>query len=118
VKDFQVAFGMDANGDGIIETPWASSLPAAGVDAAGIIREQLKEVRVYILLHEGQRDTGYRSSQRLNLGDKSVASNANFETISTGGASNAGALSSFTPTGDDSAYRWKVIKLAVKPTNF
>jgi len=55
VADMQVVVRRDTDGDGTIDTTTddISTLNAQQ------IREQVKEVRVYILAHEGQKDTNY-----------------------------------------------------------
>jgi type IV pilus assembly protein PilW len=93
--DFQVSFGRDRDADGGVET-WDSNstLTAAQIDT------QLRELRVFVLYHEGGKDDNFRYSGTLNLGDAQT-----------------GVLSSFTPTGDAARYRWKVAKLVMKPMN-
>ncbi len=56
VADFQVVFFLDTDNNGIIdaETQDISALNARN------IREQVKEVRVFLLFHEGQIDIKYR----------------------------------------------------------
>jgi type IV pilus assembly protein PilW len=95
VLDFQVAFGRDRDADGGVET-WDSNstLTLAQVNT------QLRELRVFVLYHEGGRDDNFRYSGTLNLGDAQT-----------------GVLSSFTPTGNATRYRWKVTKLVTKPMN-
>ncbi len=94
--DFQVAFGLDTDADGAIDT-WARSL--AGLSAAQI-RARVREVRVFVLFHEGQRDDNFRFSGTLSMGDNAT-----------------GIMSTYTPTGNATRYRWKIVKLAVKPMN-
>jgi prepilin-type N-terminal cleavage/methylation domain-containing protein len=60
VADMQVVFLLDTNNDGIIDVPDSSW----GIDlienmTAAQIRKALKEVRVYIVAQEGQRDANY-----------------------------------------------------------
>jgi prepilin-type N-terminal cleavage/methylation domain-containing protein len=115
VMDFQLGFGLDTDADGNVDT-WQADI---GALTAAQIRARLREVRVFILLHEGQLDRDFRFSGTLNLGDQditdSLAPGNTFQTLS--GAAVGGALSSFTPAGNDLRYRWKVIKLAIKPMN-
>lgn len=95
VKDFQVAFGLDNNGDGSIDT-WSSTLPSS----VSSIRNRVKQVRVFILYQEGSKDISYTYSGTITLGD-----------------SDTGALKTFTPTGDELHYRWKPMRLVVYPLN-
>jgi hypothetical protein len=61
---------------------------------------QLRELRIFILYHEGAKDDRFRFSGALTLGDAQT-----------------GTLSAYTPTGDALKYRWKVAKLVIKPMN-
>lgn len=97
VADMQLIFRRDTNKDGIIDTEDES---LAGLDAQQI-REQVKEVRVFILTHEGQRDTGYTyPNNTILVGNRSF-------NLSTD-------LSDTTAWQN---YRWKVITFVVKPKN-
>lgn len=58
VADLKVIFRLDTNGDGAIETV---SDTVAGLSAQDI-RKQMKEIRVYILAHEGQKDQSFTYS--------------------------------------------------------
>ena len=91
-----MAFGLDTDGDGGVET-WLHGLGSLTPDQ---IRAQVREVRVFILYQEGQRDDNFQFSGTLNLGDEQT-----------------GALSTYTPAGDALKYRWKVAKLVIKPMN-
>jgi prepilin-type N-terminal cleavage/methylation domain-containing protein len=93
--DFQVAFGRDRDADGGVET-WDSNSTLT----AAQINTQLRELRIFVLYHEGGKDDNFRYSSTLNLGDAQT-----------------GTLSSFTPAGDATRYRWKVAKLVIKPMN-
>jgi len=110
VRDFQVAFGLDTDADRTVNA-WVADLNLN----AGEIRNQVREVRVFVLYHEGQRDDNFWFSGTLNLGDAQIANDAGFQTLSS--APLTGALSTYTPTGDAVHYRWKVDKLSIKPMN-
>lgn len=97
VADMQVIFRRDTNNDGTIDFDDES---LAGLNAQQI-REQVKEVRVFILTHEGQRDTGYTYPNNTI-----VVGNRNF---------NLSADLSDTTAWQN--YRWKVITFVVKPKN-
>lgn len=118
VLDFQVAFGVDTNGDRAVDR-WGDLILADangnGSVSAAEIRAGVREVRVFVLYHEGQRDKDFRFSGILNLGDAQISGNANFQTLSA--AASADALSTFAPSGEALHYRWKVTKLAIKPMN-
>lgn len=111
VRDFQMAFGLDTDGDGGVDT-WLRGLGSMTPDQ---IRAQVREVRVFILYQEGQRDDNFQFSGILNLGDEQISNNATFQALST--TVQAGALSTYTPAGDALKYRWKIAKLVIKPMN-
>ena len=95
VKDFQVSFGLDENEDGFVDK-WTSTLPPS----ASEIRDKVKQVRVFILYQEGSKEKNYNYSGTITLGD-----------------SDTGSLKTFTPSGEEKNYRWKVIRLVVNPLN-
>jgi prepilin-type N-terminal cleavage/methylation domain-containing protein len=105
VADMQVGYALDNNEDG-------SFVDGEGGDAYGDditvltaqqIRTRVKEVRVYILAHEGQRDTNY------------TYPNATI----TVGESGLGRIFTFAASGiaDWQNYRWKLYTLVAKPNN-
>jgi prepilin-type N-terminal cleavage/methylation domain-containing protein len=101
VADMQVIYRYDPTGNGnLTPTPDISSW------SVQTIRDQVKEVRVYILAHEGQRDTNF-----------SYPTNA----IYVGGDNTVGSSNgrSFNLTGiaNWQNYRWKVYTLVVKLDN-
>jgi prepilin-type N-terminal cleavage/methylation domain-containing protein len=101
VADMQVITYLDTNGDGEVDDK--RSVLLGGTDAK-MIREQLKEVRVYILAHEGQRDTTYTHPTNPILVGESATLGRNFDfTTAT------------IPNWQN--YRWKVYSLVVKPNN-
>ena len=67
------------------------------------IREQLKEVRVYILYHEGSMDRSYtHEASTITVGEFGLGSTFNLATV----------------IGTNwNRYRWRVITLALKPKN-
>jgi hypothetical protein len=74
------------------------------------IREQVKEVRVVILAHEGQRDTAYTFPNntvdtRFDLNDGSRLDGP------------FGINYDLTTIANYQNYRWKVYRLVVKPKN-
>jgi len=96
VLDLQTVLVLDTNADGI---PDSFQTTAFGGNAENI-RQQLKEIRVYILAHEGQRDTSYTSPATITASDPDV-----------------GNVISYTPTGDFLNFRWRMYTLVVKPYN-
>jgi prepilin-type N-terminal cleavage/methylation domain-containing protein len=107
VADMQVIYGFDNDGDGDFEPSVGGSTDNYGDDITGLtaqeIREQVKEVRVYILAHEGQRDTTYTyPDSTINLGGDV-------------GFNNPYDLSANITNWQN--YRWKLHTLVVKPNN-
>jgi len=118
VADMQVAVSLDMNEDG---TPGTVSSPQGvlltstegatattvqeTLDDASLLRKRLKNVRVYVLAHEGQKDTFYTyPNATINLKDQEL-----------------GVLKAFDlSTGIGSTYvnyRWKVYTMVIKPFN-
>lgn len=96
VADMQAVYRRDTNGDGTIDntTDDISTLTAQQ------IRDQVKEVRVYILAHEGQKDPNYsHTTTTIYVGDSSIGSGHNFN------------------IGTNVNYRWKVYTIVVTPNN-
>ncbi len=97
VADMQVVFRLDTDGNGVIDTPTDDI--SAGYTAQ-TIRSQLKEVRVYILTHEGQKDKDYRyPDSTVYVGDLSIGGGRYFD------------------LGGNVNYRWKLYTIAVSPKN-
>ncbi len=97
VADMQVIYRRDTDGNGTIdnETDDISLLTAQQ------IREQVKEVRVYILAHEGQRDVNFTyPSSTVAVGQFAFVNNFDLTTITNW-----------------QNYRWKVYSIVVKPNN-
>ncbi|MCE5194874.1 MAG: PilW family protein [Nitrospiraceae bacterium] len=97
VADMQVSFRLDTDGDGIPDT---STNALAGLANASDIRSQVKEVRVYILAHEGQMDTNYTHP----VGTIQVG-----ETVGLG--------QNFVLGANRMNYRWKIYTIFVKTEN-
>lgn len=108
VADMQVVTYLDTVGDGawdLRENGLDPTISASAVNAL-TIRNRLVEVRVYILAHEGQRDTSYTNTTNPMLVGESdlLGLGRNFD-LTTLGITNW------------HNYRWKVYTLAVKPNN-
>jgi len=111
VADMQVIFRLDRNVDGTIDSNTDVLNDLAGVALnAEQIRDQVKEVRVYILAQEGQRDAAFTYPTSL---------------ICVGCDSTVGLGGSLGRSFDLSAhditnwqnYRWKIYTLVVKLDN-
>ncbi|MDP3259075.1 MAG: PilW family protein [Thermodesulfovibrionales bacterium] len=119
VADMQVGFGVDTDTapDGVPNC-YVNNLGAAITADAGNIRSRVKEVRVYILAHEGQYDRDFTFTppilpSSIRVGEPS----ANLP---------GGICTAETVLGRDfdlagitnwQNYRWKVYTLVVKPNN-
>lgn len=99
VADMQVIFRLDTNNDGTID----STVDTISGLTAQQIRDQLREVRVYILSHEGQRDSAFQyQSSTITVGEFGLGRTFNLSSIIGAGWQN---------------YRWKMSTLVVKPRN-
>lgn len=116
VEDFQVAFGIDPTGDATQALKWQTDLNQeniVGGQGAGYpmtaaqMRQYLREVKVYVIYQEGHGKvsptSGYRFSGSLILG-KDLSPNPF-------------SVNTFTPTGVNAQYRWKLLEIDVKPMN-
>lgn len=102
VADMQVIFRLDRDGDGTTEEETDVLNDATGTAlTAQEIRQQLKEVRVYILAHEGQKDWNYTyPNNTIAVGEFGLENNYNLTLIA-----------------DWTHYRWKIYRIVVKPNN-
>lgn len=99
VADMQVIFRYDPNGSGSAQLTAISDI---SLWSAQQIRDQVKEVRVYILAHEGQKDVSYSYPKNpILVGDEYG--------LAIGGRSVD--LSGITNWQN---YRWKIYTLVVK----
>lgn len=101
VADMQVAFGL-YNDDGTFST-WSEALTNGALPtlSAAQIRQQVGEVRVYILGHEGQYDPAYEyPNATITVGEAGIGRDYDLTLIR-----------------NYKNYRWKVYTLAVKPKN-
>jgi prepilin-type N-terminal cleavage/methylation domain-containing protein len=113
VLDFQVAFGLDTDENGDIDT-WDNGGVVAqtygGVTGPKVLNRRLKQIRVYILAQEGTRDATYTYSNPdpafapgiIRVGDLTL----------TGGVGR-----NITLTAAQRNYRWKVHSFALTPRN-
>ena len=111
VADMQVLYGWDADEDDDFE-PWVGGSTDVYLENINDresfqVRERLKEVRVYLLAHEGQRDQGYNFS-----GYNGAC--ANCILVGEFGMGSDFNLAIFP---DFQQYRWKVYTVVVKPAN-
>jgi hypothetical protein len=99
VADFQVVTYLDTNNDGA----WDLKSYGLSLADAGTIRAQLKEIHVYILTHEGQRETSYTHPSSTMLVGESAALGRNYDL--------AANITNWQN------YRWKIYTLVVRPNN-
>jgi len=110
VADMQVDYWLDTNGDGSIEWPPLNDI--SGLTAQQI-RDQLREVRVYIVAHEGQHDPNFDFSQNNTREDLRAVE-------SLGASSRTLTFTNLkTRVGDPAykQYRWKLYTIIAKPRN-
>ena len=101
VADFQVAFDLDTNNDGITEANGTEDI--SGLTAQQT-REQVKAVRVYILAHEGQKDMNF------TYANPSIC-------VGEGAGCTPGNIYDLTAITDYTRYRWRVYTLVVQTKN-
>ncbi len=102
VADMQVSFKLDRNGDGTFSyTTVLNDLSGTPLTAQQL-QNQLKEVRVDILAHEGQIDNSYTYNKGTVLVGQDAALGRNFD---------------LTAIPNWQNYRWKVYTLIVTPSN-
>jgi len=99
VADMQVIYRRDTDGDGSIDNT-TDDISALTTQQ---IRDQVQEVRAYILAHEGQYDRNFTyPNSTITVGEFGLGSNFNLAaTIGTNWQN----------------YRWKVYTMVVKPNN-
>lgn len=105
VAAMKVVLARDSNSDGVAET-YSTSWPVGTV--ASDIRAQLKEIRIYILLHEGQRDPSFTYTAQgadLLLGVDHIGVRD----------PDAGLLLDYQVP--DRSYRWKIYTMVITPYN-
>jgi prepilin-type N-terminal cleavage/methylation domain-containing protein len=108
VADIQVIYGLDLNNDGDFD-PFAGDGYSEDITTVPLtaqqIRAQVKQVRVYILSHEGQRDATYTyPSSTIDLGGD----------VSLGGTFN---LATKIGDPDYKYYHWKLYTIVATPRN-
>lgn len=110
VADMQVDYWLDTDADGNIN--WPPSDNISGLNAKQI-QDQLKEVRVYIVAHEGQQDPNFDFSQN-NTREYLTA----LESLGTN--SRTLTFTNLKTLIGDLAYkqyRWKLYTIIAKPRN-
>ena len=99
VADMEIIYGLDVNNDGTIT--YFDNLNAMASYTAQTVRDQVKEVRVYILSHEGQKDASFNyTNNTVTVGEFGIGRNFDLSVIP-----------------DWQRYRWKVYTLVVQTRN-
>jgi len=99
VADFQVEFGLDNDTNGSIDS-WTQNITALNAER---VKEELKQVRVFILIQNGRKDKNYRyPHSTIFVGDNSTGVGRNFD---------------LTQITDYKNYRWEVLKITATPKN-
>lgn len=111
VGDMQVEYEIDYNNNGNVSpSPTLTFADGTTPLAASDVRNLLKNVRVYILTHEGRKDPGYSySGDTVQVGDP-------VRSASSGRTWTAAQMQS-TFGSDWRNYRWKVYTIVVHPKN-
>lgn len=104
VADMQIVYGLDTNGDGGVDLH--GNEDELKFLSAKTIRDQLKEVRLYLLTHEGQKDNAfnYAGGPTVQIGD-----------FGMGRAYDLSKLQNIGTTWKN--YRWKIYTIVVTPKN-
>jgi len=106
VADMQVVYRFDSNDDGLIDNNTDNLATLTDTNGNGIIeaqeiREQVREVRIYILGHEGQRDPNYTyPNNSITVGEFGLGNNFDL-----------------TGIANYQNYRWKIYTIVVNPNN-
>ncbi len=105
VADLQLAFGLDTNADNMVDSWTTSAIPTT----ADLLQQQLKELKVFMLVQEGQFDPDFtfvtNPTNQMLIGDSSIT----VKTFDFTSPVNFGA--------DYVHYRWKLYKMVAKPLN-
>lgn len=109
VRDIQVAFGVDSSSpeDGIIDV-WDNGGTLLSAYDRQAIKSRLKQVRVYILVQNGNRDADYLYANPDNPG--------NPERIRVGDMS-LGIGRDISLTAEQRMYRWRLVFMTITPRN-
>lgn len=114
VADMQVVYGLDTNDDGgidrYVETGTDPALNELQLMSAKQIRSELKQIRVYILTHEGQKDRLFTYS-----GGPSVRVGENLIGVDRGRLYDLSKLQNIGESWKN--YRWKLYTIVVTPNN-
>ena len=106
VADLQVVYGLDNDGSGRVNQYLDAPANTASPTSADI-RNQLREIRVYVLTHDGKKDFTYTyPSSFINVG----------ETLNGVFRGRVFDLATLIGSGWQN-YRWKIYTIVVRPKN-
>jgi prepilin-type N-terminal cleavage/methylation domain-containing protein len=106
VADMQVVLAADTDKNGIIDTDYTNAAP---VPTAQNLRDNLKEVRVYLVVQEGRKDPSYTYKNPIDGTQTITVSDPTFGSLNTLTLSAMGA--------DDIHYRWRIYTMVIQPYN-
>jgi type II secretory pathway pseudopilin PulG len=105
VADIQVVYMLDTNGGGVINAE-TDDISSSATYPANVISNQVVEVRLYILSHEGKMDPNFTyptyPNSTVTVGEFGLGSSDTLSTLIGAGWQN---------------YRWKVSTIVVKTDN-
>jgi prepilin-type N-terminal cleavage/methylation domain-containing protein len=120
VADMQVVFGLDQNENGTVNC-YTNNLSTGIVKTGGAtpqnIRNEVKEVRVYILAHEGQRDVNFTFNNFSPAAPSYIRVGESSPPLAVCEGGIAGRDFDLRTITNYLNYRWKVYTIAVKPNN-
>ena len=106
VADMQVVYSLDTSPDDTLGVDLHVNEDGLAGLTAKEIRQQLKEIRVYLLTQDGVKDSLYKyPTSTILVGE-------------TFGNIQFGRLFDLTQVTDWARYRWKIYKLVIRPKNF
>jgi prepilin-type N-terminal cleavage/methylation domain-containing protein len=105
IAGMQIVYSMDSLGTGVIDSHRDASFGTPGAQgplpSAAELRQQLREIRVYILAQDGKKDMGFTyPDQTITLGEFGMGADIDLSSV-------IGA--------DWSHYRWKIYTIVVQP---
>ncbi len=109
VADMQLVFGLDTDDDGIIDS---STQDLLNTLTAEDVRNQLREVRVYIIAHEGQLDTTYTYTNPYGT---DIAGCTGADKVCINDVGGIGLIKAFTVPNRN--YRWKLYTMITTPSS-
>lgn len=115
VADIKITFDIDSNRDGVIDIREGTfsnlDLDGDSTVSASEIRSSLKAVNVYILIQEGGFDREFSFTNYTSCSGTAYDTRLSSDCIQTGAG-----VELFLPLNYRN-YRWKILKLSVKPLN-